>query len=165
MERRSSKEKELKTMCADYSQFFQFPSFSNQPNAIKEIIEQMLTQIDEFTGTLESVRLNTETTSSLVASLVDNSKQLQQMFSLIDSLEQYVAVLNQVLDQLEERTTAAEQSYSTLSQAKRVLTAISVPGITKKQEQTPSNEAPKIEIPNTKQFFTKLKLDMSNSFQ
>jgi len=96
--------------------------------------------------------------------LVDNSKPLQQMFALIDSLEQFVANLNQVLDQLEERTTAVEQSYSTLSQAKKVLGAISVPGITKKQEH-PAIEVSRIEIPNTKQFFTKLKLDMSNNFQ
>jgi len=160
-------EEELKTLCNNYAGYIQFPNLNKQQvNRSKETVEHMLTQVDELTALMDSIRMNTETTQTLIPSLMAHTKQLEKTFQLLDALDQFMNSLNQNLDSLEEKVARAEQSSSAISQAKRVLT--SFPGMSRKSQsfqddagaavETKSEE---IEVIDTRQFFATLKVQLS----
>ena len=56
---------------------------------------------------LFQIRLNTETTQTLIPSLMAQTKQLEKTFTLIDALDQFLVNINQSLDVMEEKISLA----------------------------------------------------------
>jgi hypothetical protein len=70
------------------------------------------------------VRLNIETTQSVVGPLVKQTEELEKTFAIIDSLEEFMNKIDATVTQAEERTAAIEQNYSTISKTKRMLSSL-----------------------------------------
>jgi len=135
---------------------------------VKENVEHMLSQIDELTALLDVVRLNIETTQTIIPSLLAQLKPLERTFVLIDAVEQFVRNIEATLDQLESKVAAAEHNTSKMSQAKRVLS--SFPGMSKMKTQTEDTTAnateakpEPIRIMDSRQFFSSLKVQLSQN--
>jgi len=103
----------LKKFSTNYAQYFQFHEihFKNVNN-VNESVESMLTQIDELSALVESVRLNIETTKTLVPSLLENAKELEKTFILIDSLEIFIQNMEEMIKKAEDKVYQIEQQIS-----------------------------------------------------
>jgi len=168
----SNKQEELTKMCNDYSEFLQFREInSDQVNAITDTVELMLTQLDEFTSLVDTVRMNIETTQTLIPPLLAHSKQLERTFALLDALEEFMFLLDGNVSKLESRVSSAEQSSSAVGQgvskAKQMLSSFGRSFSSQQVNATESADVkegvPPVEIMDTVGFFAKLKVNITQN--
>eukprot|EP01116_Phalansterium_solitarium_P002413 TRINITY_DN12422_c0_g1_i1.p1 TRINITY_DN12422_c0_g1~~TRINITY_DN12422_c0_g1_i1.p1 ORF type:complete len:191 (-),score=32.97 TRINITY_DN12422_c0_g1_i1:161-733(-) len=114
---------------AQYADYLHFPELvSSQERAVRDSAEHMLTQLDELTAIVESVRLNVDTAQERLPELRHQTLRLNSdTFGLIDGLESLVASLDSSLCAFEQRVTAAEQSLSLSHKTLLVLNSLALP--------------------------------------
>jgi len=160
---------ELQQLVQDYSKYLNFPQINEQKvNIINETIEQMLAQLDELNALVETVKLNSETTKSLLPSLVEQTKRLDKSFEVIYGLIDFVSLLDASVTQFDDRLTEAEQASSeAISQrAKHLLGSFKglktsdstiAPPEVKSDKDIIEPVKPPVSILNSQEYFTNFK--------
>eukprot|EP01106_Pelomyxa_sp_JSP_P005282 TRINITY_DN18377_c0_g1_i1.p1 TRINITY_DN18377_c0_g1~~TRINITY_DN18377_c0_g1_i1.p1 ORF type:complete len:183 (-),score=71.59 TRINITY_DN18377_c0_g1_i1:132-611(-) len=108
--------------CDDYARYVVFPALWSDPSSphVSQrdgAVEKLLTRLDEFLVFLETVKLESDKSVTLVPQLVEHANKLQEVFATIDKLAATVGRLSQQVGQLEERTNVlAIQAQQQLQQ-------------------------------------------------
>ncbi|XP_037285444.2 biogenesis of lysosome-related organelles complex 1 subunit 4-like [Rhipicephalus microplus] len=101
----------LEELAADYSQFFKV-DISNDKRILDEGIDELLARLDEFTGLINTVRSDdTLCLTHTLPDICEKSKGLEQVYNRIDALEQFVGVVRESVDAMEEKVTEAENAF------------------------------------------------------
>ncbi|XP_037511042.1 biogenesis of lysosome-related organelles complex 1 subunit 4 [Rhipicephalus sanguineus] len=121
----------LEELAADYSQFFKV-DISNDKRILDEGIDELLARLDEFTGLINMVRSDdTLCLTHTLPDICEKSKALEQVYSRIDALEQFVGVVRESVDAMEEKVTEAENAFGG-STVKKFLSSLPSPLFAKK---------------------------------
>jgi len=165
----------LPQMCNEYAKYIKFDEInSEQTKTIKDTVEHILTQLDELGALVDTVRLNVETTQSLMPTLLAKTNQLEMSFALIDAFEVFFSKIDESVNKVEARVTAASATFSVSSKAKKMLNSWSAPLLKKMASKDMSAEeatpvpAPAwepIEVVDTKALIANMKADLSQKLQ
>ena len=144
--------KALEKHCYDYSEYLSYPNLILQQ--VKEAdaaAETMLNRLDEVGALTDTVRTESANIRRQILALLNDCQHLPVVFGLIDKLLVLTAKMHMTLDKLEERVVEAEDenSYSLGS----FLTYMGA-------KRSASETYRKPPIPNTKEYFDKVRTDM-----
>eukprot|EP01132_Coremiostelium_polycephalum_P004314 gene4314-5399_t len=171
----------LKSIAQQYANYYSFSNSTNeQAKNIDDTIEYMLARIDEFGAFIETIKKDTDKTENkLIPLLYEKTQQVQQLFPLIDKLQELVDDINKNITTVEDRLNNAEKHVGTLvgksNPFKWVLSHLQKDDDVLQQIKNTNSAAmanankqhnqPQIEVHNTTEFFKQLRQDMQQVYQ
>ncbi|KAM9992934.1 hypothetical protein ACTFIY_010378 [Dictyostelium cf. discoideum] len=163
----------VKSIAEGYSNYLGFSQSTNdQAKNIDDTIEYMLARLDEFGAFVETIKTDTDKTDSkLIPLLFEKTKEVQQLFPIIDKLTELSSDINKNISILEDRLNQADRHLSNLTgksnPLKWVLSHIQkeediLQQIKNSQESNNNNNNPQLKfeplkIHNTAEFFKQVR--------
>ncbi|KAM9956342.1 hypothetical protein ACTFIR_003055 [Dictyostelium discoideum] len=107
----------VKSIAEGYSNYLGFSQSTNdQAKNIDDTIEYMLARLDEFGAFVETIKTDTDKTDSkLIPLLFEKTKEVQQLFPIIDKLTELSSDINKNISILEDRLNQADRHVSNLT--------------------------------------------------
>ncbi|KAK5583965.1 hypothetical protein RB653_005571 [Dictyostelium firmibasis] len=107
----------VKSIAEGYSHYLGFSQSTNdQAKNIDDTIEYMLARLDEFGAFVETIKTDTDKTDSkLIPLLFEKTKEVQQLFPIIDKLTELSSDINKNISTLEDRLNQADKHVSNLT--------------------------------------------------
>ncbi|KAN0030553.1 hypothetical protein ACTA71_009193 [Dictyostelium dimigraforme] len=107
----------VKSIAGGYSNYLGFSQSTNdQAKNIDDTIEYMLARLDEFGAFVETIKTDTDKTDSkLIPLLFEKTKEVQQLFPIIDKLTELSSDINKNISILEDRLNQADKHVSNLT--------------------------------------------------
>ncbi|KAM9985375.1 hypothetical protein ACTFIZ_008902 [Dictyostelium cf. discoideum] len=107
----------VKSIAEGYSNYLSFSQSTNdQAKNIDDTIEYMLARLDEFGAFVETIKTDTDKTDSkLIPLLFEKTKEVQQLFPIIDKLTELSSDINKNISILEDRLNQADRHVSNLT--------------------------------------------------
>eukprot|EP00009_Paramoeba_aestuarina_P006569 CAMPEP_0201510194 /NCGR_PEP_ID=MMETSP0161_2-20130828/2991_1 /ASSEMBLY_ACC=CAM_ASM_000251 /TAXON_ID=180227 /ORGANISM="Neoparamoeba aestuarina, Strain SoJaBio B1-5/56/2" /LENGTH=268 /DNA_ID=CAMNT_0047905337 /DNA_START=97 /DNA_END=900 /DNA_ORIENTATION=+ len=144
--------KVLEKHCYEYADYLSYPNLLlQQVKEADEAAETMLNRLDEVGALTDTVRTESANIRRQILTLLNDCQHLPVLFDLIDKLLLLTSKMQATLDKLEERVVEAEDanSYSLGS----FLTYVGA-------KRSASETFRKPSVPNTKEYFDKVREDM-----
>ncbi|KAN0016383.1 hypothetical protein ACTFIU_006350 [Dictyostelium citrinum] len=107
----------VKSIAEGYSNYLGFSQSTNdQAKNIDDTIEYMLARLDEFGAFVETIKTDTDKTDSkLIPLLFEKTKEVQQLFPIIDKLTELSSDISKNISILEDRLNQADKHVSNLT--------------------------------------------------
>jgi len=95
----------------DYAKYFQF-DISQEKKETEDAVEDLLTHLEEFCGLIEMIRNdNNICLDEVQKNVSEKSQVMNEIYTKIDKLEQFVQIVKQSVDDMDKELTQAEQLF------------------------------------------------------
>ncbi|XP_054165004.1 biogenesis of lysosome-related organelles complex 1 subunit 4-like [Oppia nitens] len=104
----------------DYANYFRF-DITCEKKETEDAIEDLLTHLEEFCGLIDMIRNdNNICLEEVVNKITEKSKIMDEVYSKIDRLEQFVEIVKKCVDDMDTELTKAEQLFGDNNNNNRV---------------------------------------------